>query len=59
MLVNKEIITNIIKKEVDDIPPKYSNFANELVKMLLSKNVNTRPSMREILELPELSAIVC
>lgn len=58
MWINKEIISNIISKEVGDIPPKYSNFANNLVKTLLTKNASKRPSIQEILEKPELAAIV-
>lgn len=57
-LAKKEIISNIVTKEVDDIPPKYSNFSNKLVKMLLTKDVKKRPKIQEILELSEINLLV-
>lgn len=47
-----------MKKEIDDIPPKYSVFANRLVKKLLYKDPNDRPTIEELFDMPEISKIV-
>ena len=44
-----ELVTNVIKKEVTDIPKCYSKELNTLVKKMLDKDPNKRPNCKEIL----------
>ena len=54
----KEIIHSIVKGEIADLPSGYSSFINELVKVMLSKEPDDRPTITQILELGPIEIIV-
>ena len=53
MLVNK-----ITKEKFTEIPEHYSPFIINLIGKLLEKNPNERPSINQILDLPEIAEVV-